>query len=251
MGFLQDPELKDAIMWNGEGTAFCVVPKRFINLVLKHRGQGSKFGKHVASFNPGFRLRPASYMLILFALTESFTRKLNRWGFKRVADDFFPRGAVVYKHNLFLRDKPKLLVNMSGTTKKEPTASATPKEQTAHKESLNPQATREPMLAMSSILPSSNHASWSTHDEALHAASRRQHLLLQQTSSLNTLGALGASPLGLDLHLPRPSVGLGGPLANSYLSQQLNNELLLLELQQRRRAAQLLGSLGDYSLSHL
>jgi hypothetical protein len=94
MSILEDEEFGDTIWWNQDGSAFCIVPNGFIEKVLEKRFQRTKF--------------------------YSFTRKLNRWGFKRISDDFFPRGTVVYQHEMFQKGKPELLKNLTGARKKDP-----------------------------------------------------------------------------------------------------------------------------------
>lgn len=78
----------DSMWWIPDGDAFCILPVPFTEKVLDKHFQGTKF--------------------------ESFTRKLNRWGFKRVAGDSVPSNAVAFYHPLFHKDKPELLKEMSG-----------------------------------------------------------------------------------------------------------------------------------------
>jgi hypothetical protein len=91
---LECKEFNRTIRWNTEGNAFGIIPETFSEKVLKKQFQGTKF--------------------------ESFTRKLNRWGFKRVVDEGFPTNAMLYRHELFRRGKPELLKNMKGSKTKEP-----------------------------------------------------------------------------------------------------------------------------------
>lgn len=103
-GFMSFPEkimmllnkelASDAMWWLPDGDAFCILPAPFTEKVLDKHFQGTKF--------------------------ESFTRKLNRWGFKRVADDGIPSNAIAFYHNLFHKDKPELLKDMSGGKTKGP-----------------------------------------------------------------------------------------------------------------------------------
>jgi hypothetical protein len=85
---LQGDEMKDSMWWLPDGDAFCLVPMLFAHKVLDRHFQGTKL--------------------------ESFTRKLNRWGFKRVAGQKVPSDAVAYYHTDFQRGKPELLKDMSG-----------------------------------------------------------------------------------------------------------------------------------------
>lgn len=94
MGVLNSHEFDDAIKWNKTGDAICIFSKPFTDKVLTKHFQGTKF--------------------------ESFTRKLNRWGFKRAIDESFPPSALIYRHKFFQRDVPDLMSNMKGSKKKEP-----------------------------------------------------------------------------------------------------------------------------------
>lgn len=84
----------DAMWWLSDGDAFCILPIPFTEKVLDKHFQGTKF--------------------------ESFTRKLNRWGFKRVAGEGIPSNAIAFYHNLFHKDKPELLKEMSGGKTRSP-----------------------------------------------------------------------------------------------------------------------------------
>jgi hypothetical protein len=92
MEVLEREELRDMIRWNAQGDAFGIIPEKFTVDFLQKYFQGTKF--------------------------ESFTRKLNRWGFKRIVDECFPNNAMVYRHDMFQRGKP--VKNMKGSNKKEP-----------------------------------------------------------------------------------------------------------------------------------
>jgi len=84
---------EDNIYWTSNGDSFRIRTKRFNDDVLRIHFQATKF--------------------------ESFVRKLNRWGFKRVHDENLPSGTIAYKHPMFQKGKPELLKNMSGVKKKE------------------------------------------------------------------------------------------------------------------------------------
>jgi len=107
MMLLTDPECSEAVEWLPDGTAFVITnPLRFADLVLPKYFKSAKY--------------------------ESFTRKLNRWGFKRMsraqtsahataADMSHPSlqdqsnsTAAVYCHHLFHRDHPDLCSKMKG-----------------------------------------------------------------------------------------------------------------------------------------
>lgn len=88
MSLLDSNKEADIIRWLPDGDAFCLVPATFAERVLDKYFQGSKF--------------------------ESFTRKLNRWGFKRVAGQKVPPNTIAYYHKDFIRGKPRLLKNMNG-----------------------------------------------------------------------------------------------------------------------------------------
>jgi hypothetical protein len=94
MELLDEEGNKDSLWWFEDGKGFCVVPKLFASSVLTKFFQGTKF--------------------------ESFTRKLNRWGFKRAAGQHIPADAIAYFHDSFRRGQPELLKEMSGGKKKDP-----------------------------------------------------------------------------------------------------------------------------------
>lgn len=52
---------------------------------------------------------------------ESFVRKLNRWGFRRISGNTVPEGKVYYYHDSFRFEEQELLKTMSATKKKLPT----------------------------------------------------------------------------------------------------------------------------------
>jgi hypothetical protein len=90
MQIIYSQEFGDSIWWNSPGDGFFLVPKKFTEKVVKKFFQGTKF--------------------------ESFTRKLNRWGFKRVMKGGSPAGVLMYHHDLFQSDKPELLKKMRTIT---------------------------------------------------------------------------------------------------------------------------------------
>jgi len=84
-------ECGHAVTWLPDGKSFVIVsPQAFTADVLPHYFKTAKF--------------------------ESFTRKLNRWGFKRIVsrDGGGASHAVVYLHEYFRRDAPELCNRMSG-----------------------------------------------------------------------------------------------------------------------------------------
>ncbi|GAX27864.1 hypothetical protein FisN_13Hh025 [Fistulifera solaris] len=87
MRILSFPEFTHVIRWNAQGTEFSIVPDSFTETVLEPHFQGTKF--------------------------QSFTRKLNRWGFKRILDeDRYPKGTFAYRHEYFQRGKEDLVKKM-------------------------------------------------------------------------------------------------------------------------------------------
>lgn len=87
MCILNDSDFHNCIFWSDEGDAFCVHPNLFTERVLGPYFQGSKY--------------------------HSFTRKCNRWSFKRIiGDSRFPPDAFAFQHKLFVRDKPELSAGM-------------------------------------------------------------------------------------------------------------------------------------------
>jgi hypothetical protein len=89
---MRSPHVQDAIWWNPAGTVFCLLPRPFTKQILQNIFQGTKL--------------------------ESFQRKMKRWGFERCFDTSFPRGALVYHHPFFQRDRPELMKHMSAGMKK-------------------------------------------------------------------------------------------------------------------------------------
>lgn len=78
--------VKRSLFWLPGGEAFALVPNTFYETVLSKFFQGTKF--------------------------ESFTRKLNRWGFKRLSGYDVPKGTTAYYHQQFKKDRPELLRNI-------------------------------------------------------------------------------------------------------------------------------------------
>jgi hypothetical protein len=93
MQIIDSPEYGDCIWWNSPGNGFLLAPKKFTEKVVKKYFQGTKF--------------------------ESFTRKLNRWGFKRVMKGGSPAGVLMYRHDLFQSGKPELLKKMRTITNEQ------------------------------------------------------------------------------------------------------------------------------------
>lgn len=88
-----EKESHGTIVWKDNGQTFWITTKEFNEKVLRIRFAGTKL--------------------------ESFTRKLNRWSFKRIHDQSLPCGTIAYRHPLFKKGHPELLKNMSGVKKKE------------------------------------------------------------------------------------------------------------------------------------
>ena len=91
MELLEDKSVEEALWWLPGGTAFCIRPKRFYDVVLARHFQGTKL--------------------------ESFTRKLNRWGFRRLASTSILQSTVAYYNKNFQRHQPELLKNMRSGNK--------------------------------------------------------------------------------------------------------------------------------------
>jgi hypothetical protein len=83
----------DAIGWSTDGKCFGLIPRPFVQSVLKTEFQGTKL--------------------------ESFQRKLSRWQFSRCLNESFPPEAIVYRHPLFREDKPELVRTLVSNKKKE------------------------------------------------------------------------------------------------------------------------------------
>jgi hypothetical protein len=84
---LEDEKFQDALCWLPDGLSFAIDPNVFYEKVIQVRFPGSKF--------------------------DSFKRKLNRWGFRRVGEMEAP-GTMTYEHGLFRRGFPHLLSEMNG-----------------------------------------------------------------------------------------------------------------------------------------
>lgn len=91
---LANQDLLGSIAWHPDGNSFVVVSKdRLVKEVLPRYFKEAKFA--------------------------SFTRKLNRWGFRRISSELHGPDAIVYHHRLFKRDYPELCKGMSGGNKPE------------------------------------------------------------------------------------------------------------------------------------
>ena len=93
MELLNSEDAQSAMCWIQVGSAFALHQILFMKNILPLHFEGTKF--------------------------ESFTRKLNRWGFKRIAGEGIPDNAFAYSHHLFKRDFPELCRGMSGGKKVE------------------------------------------------------------------------------------------------------------------------------------
>jgi len=93
MELLNKEDCQDAMCWLTNGKAFALQPSMFMQKILPKYFEGTKF--------------------------ESFTRKLNRWGFKRIAGEDAPDDTFAYSHHLFKREYPELCRGMSGGKKME------------------------------------------------------------------------------------------------------------------------------------
>lgn len=87
-------EYSDAIRWSPKGDMFHISIGHFKKYVLEKHFGGTKF--------------------------ESFTRKLNRWGFRRVRDSkVAAHGIMLYRHEHFQKDKPELIKKMKISHKED------------------------------------------------------------------------------------------------------------------------------------
>jgi hypothetical protein len=92
MHLLDSKKGKESMCWLPDGKAFAISPRNFAQNILPKYFEGAKL--------------------------ESFTRKLNRWGFKRVTDGESP-GSFTYQHPLFRRGFPTLCRGMNGGKRTE------------------------------------------------------------------------------------------------------------------------------------
>jgi hypothetical protein len=86
MDLLEEGKVEDALFWLPGGHAFGIRPKIFFEVVLSKYFQGTKY--------------------------ESFTRKLNRWGFRRLANQGVAKNTVAYYNLNFKQGQPELLKKM-------------------------------------------------------------------------------------------------------------------------------------------
>jgi chemotaxis protein histidine kinase CheA len=93
MELLNSEDCQESMCWLPNGNAFALHPTLFMKVILPKHFEGTKF--------------------------ESFTRKLNRWGFKRIAGEDAPEDTFAYSHHLFKRDYSELCRGMSGGKKME------------------------------------------------------------------------------------------------------------------------------------
>ena len=93
MELLNSEDCRESMSWLPNGNAFALHQPKFTRETLPKHFEGTKF--------------------------ESFTRKLNRWGFKRIAGEDAPEETFAYSHHLFKRDLPELCRGMSGGKKME------------------------------------------------------------------------------------------------------------------------------------
>eukprot|EP00977_Amphora_coffeiformis_P014228 scaffold3939_cov166-Amphora_coffeaeformis.AAC.17 len=91
MELLEGETVKEAMWWLPGGSAFAIRPKVFYDIVLSKHFQGTKF--------------------------ESFTRKLNRWGFRRLASQGIPQSTIAYYNKSFKQGQPDLVKNMRSGSK--------------------------------------------------------------------------------------------------------------------------------------
>ena len=91
MELLEGEKVKEAMWWLPGGCAFAIRPKIFYDVVLSKYFQGTKF--------------------------ESFTRKLNRWGFRRLASQGVPQSTVAYYNKMFKQGQPQLVKHMRSGNK--------------------------------------------------------------------------------------------------------------------------------------
>ncbi|CAB9510578.1 HSF-type DNA-binding [Seminavis robusta] len=87
MHLLQHEIQPKALWWQKDGVSFGFEPKLFTDKVLN-------------------KLFPTKIKF------ESFIRKLNRWGFRRVPGQGLPPNGAAYKHPLFKRSDPNLMKSM-------------------------------------------------------------------------------------------------------------------------------------------
>ncbi|CAB9519153.1 HSF-type DNA-binding [Seminavis robusta] len=176
---------KRALWWLPDGKTFAINSKQFTSTILAKKFQGSKF--------------------------ESFTRKLARWGFKRLSGADIPPQTFFFQHPYFLKDKPQLAKEISGSKKKITIASL--EEKTSHQSP----APATSSLAQAAIMTVPAPAPWPTFaDQPQHTQQQQQAQAQAQTQP--PMGT-GTGP-GIDAPLYDALAGTG---ASRHLQQQPRN----------------------------
>ena len=165
-----EEDVSEATMWNTAGDIFCVQAQQFKDNLLEKYFPGTKF--------------------------ESFTRKLNRWGFRRVVDQQkeFPRGAHVYNHPLFQRDKPELVVDVTANRQRSDLATL---ERLLAGEQIASLARQQRLAATAGLTSDIPHVGGGKPVYYVHGNSTHASLLQAALSA----GALSSNPVPPDLSL--------------------------------------------------
>lgn len=131
MELLENETVKEAMWWLPGGCAFAIRPKIFYDVVLSKYFQGTKF--------------------------ESFTRKLNRWGFRRLASQGVAQSTVAYYNKSFKQGQPQMVKNMRSGSKgkvseaEKPSRKASPARPTSSCEVAQAPGLRDYLKNQSSI----------------------------------------------------------------------------------------------------
>lgn len=175
MQILDSKEDVESLWWTPDGRAFTIRPVTFGSMVLPKYFEGSKF--------------------------ESFTRKLNRWGFRRATDQESP-GTFTFFHPLFRKGEPQLCQRMNGGRKQE-----------------NAIGNMEQAFQMYRTLPDSGHETLPT---PIMLASHSQRLPLSMMPTTRMQGVGGGFP--------------GDPSFGAEVPVELQNILLRQELLRQKAA---------------
>jgi len=217
MYFLQNDVESNALWWQQDGLSFAFEPKLFTAKVLH-------------------KLFPTKIKF------ESFIRKLNRWGFRRVPGQGLPPNGAAYKHPLFNKDNPEMMKQMKFgqktiTTSQSLTSSAS-QLPTAGSSMLNSSHQQQQMM----MFQDAQRQSITDEQSLLDVNSRQnaQHLALLQRLANAQVQPLNAA----DLLIQQQQQSYA---SNSGLNLSVGNTNSAEELRRRM----LLGSLSTSSIPHI
>lgn len=220
MELLQEEQVKDAMWWLPGGHAFAIRPKIFYDAVLSKYFQGTKF--------------------------ESFTRKLNRWGFRRLASQGVPQSTVAYYHKMFKQGQPDMVKNMRSGNKSK--FNETTDKPMAAPSSVRDAGASQPMLAMSQPAAAARHVNETAEARTLRDYLRNQSIVAARQAQEHQVVAAAAAALrhhqAAAQHekghssLLAASLQLRGSEAGPAASMAMHQNLVAMQKRARLMAAQ-------------